>query len=148
MDFSLSADSDENVAKAVYEESMLPLIIFAVASVVFIISIISLWKIFKKAGRNGWEAIIPIYNLIILAEIAERPIYYAIFSLIPPISILVYVPLVKRFGKDGSFGVLMALLPFVCLPILAFGGSTFKPSTVAPVQNVTEVVSAGPTQTV
>ena len=27
-----------------------------------IVSIICNWKLFKKAGKNGWEAIIPFYN--------------------------------------------------------------------------------------
>ena len=38
-------------------------IIFALALTVFLI--ICNWKIYKKAGREGWEAIVPIYNIIV-----------------------------------------------------------------------------------
>ena len=31
--------------------------------VIIVIQIIGQWKVFKKAGKNGWEAIVPYYNL-------------------------------------------------------------------------------------
>ena len=32
------------------------------------------WKMFTKAGKPGWAIIIPIYNLIVMLEIAGKPI--------------------------------------------------------------------------
>ena len=40
----------------------------ALAIVIF--SIITMWKIFEKAGEPGWASIIPIYNTYIEFEIA------------------------------------------------------------------------------
>ena len=37
--------------------------------------IAGLWKTFAKAGKPGWGAIIPIYNAVLLLEIAGRPIW-------------------------------------------------------------------------
>ena len=37
--------------------------------VIAIILIISMWRIFEKAGRKGWEALIPIYNLFIIFQL-------------------------------------------------------------------------------
>ena len=51
-----------------------------IAAAVSILIIVSLWKIFKKAGKNGWEAIIPIYNIITLLEISESPMWYQMDS--------------------------------------------------------------------
>ena len=34
--------------------------------VLVIIAIIAQWKIFQKAGREGWKAIIPFYNMYVL----------------------------------------------------------------------------------
>ncbi len=117
------------------------LIVFGVIAV---IAIVSLWKIFKKAGKNGWEAIIPIYNMITLVEIVEKPMYYILFFFLPVAPILVWIPLAEKFGKESSFGVLTYFFPFVCLPILAFGKDTFKAASNAPVQNVTDTFSQAP----
>ena len=37
-------------------------IVIVVGLIVSIIMIIARWKIFTKAGEEGWKAIIPIYN--------------------------------------------------------------------------------------
>ena len=42
---------------------------------VVLILIISMWKIFTKAGKPGWAAIVPIYNIIVLLEIVCKPIW-------------------------------------------------------------------------
>lgn len=42
--------------------------------ILLLIVIISLWKIFEKAGEPGWAALIPIYNVIILLKIVGRPL--------------------------------------------------------------------------
>ena len=43
--------------------------IIAIIAVVtiYVIYTIALWKLFKKAGYQGWEAIIPIYNAITIS---------------------------------------------------------------------------------
>ena len=35
----------------------------------FILIIISTWKILEKAGEKGWKALIPIYNVYLLYKI-------------------------------------------------------------------------------
>ena len=42
------------------------LLYLIVSVVISLFMIVSMWKIFKKAGKNGWEAIIPIYNIYVL----------------------------------------------------------------------------------
>ena len=44
-----------------------------------------MWKIFEKAGQPGWAAIVPIYNLFVLTQIAgkdmdRRPFTYVFFT--------------------------------------------------------------------
>ena len=43
-----------------------------------ILMFISLWKIFKKAGKPGWASIVPIYNIYIMCEIAEKEWWYVL----------------------------------------------------------------------
>ncbi len=41
--------------------------------VVAVFFIVCMWKIFEKAGVEGWKSIIPIYNTWKLNEIAGKP---------------------------------------------------------------------------
>lgn len=90
-----------------------------------ILMIISLWKIFKKAGKPGWASIIPIYNIYIMCEIAEKEWWYVLLSCVPFANIyamiVLYNGMAKRFGKSGGFVAGMILLPVVFFPMLAFG---------------------------
>lgn len=90
-----------------------------------ILMIISLWKIFKKAGKPGWASIIPIYNIYIMCEIAEKEWWYVLLSCVPFVNIyamiVLYNGMAKRFGKSGGFVAGMILLPVIFFPILAFG---------------------------
>lgn len=107
-----------------------------VATVYIIIFILILfvvageWKIFKKAGRRGWAAIIPIYNLWVLFEIVGYPGWWSVLSVIPIANIFVivveliaYFRLGKLFGKSDLYSVLVILLPFIYIPMLGFGKS-------------------------
>lgn len=90
-----------------------------------ILMIVSLWKIFKKAGKPGWASIIPIYNIYIMCEIAEKEWWYVLLSFVPFANIyamiVLYNGMAKKFGKSGGFVAGMILLPVVFFPMLAFG---------------------------
>ncbi|HXH37246.1 MAG TPA: DUF5684 domain-containing protein [Thermoanaerobaculia bacterium] len=98
---------------------------------VVLIMVISMWKIFTKAGKPGWAAIIPIYNLIVMLEIACKPIWWFILMLIPIVNIIIIIILLveiaKRFGKGVGFAIGMLILPFIFYPMLAFGDSKYTP---------------------
>lgn len=40
------------------------------SAILAILEIVAMWRIFKKAGRHGWASIIPIYNLVVLFNVA------------------------------------------------------------------------------
>ena len=48
-----------------------------------ILVIVSLWIIFKKAGKPGWASIVPIYNIIVLIQIVGLPLWYLVLLIIP-----------------------------------------------------------------
>ncbi len=104
---------------------------------VFVFMVICMWKIFTKAGKPGWAAIIPIYNYIVLLEVVGRPIWWilALFASFIPfvgwiialaVNIIVSIDLAKSFGKSAGFGIIVALFPIVGYPILAFGKDTYS----------------------
>ena len=35
----------------------------------YVLIIVAQWKIFTKAGQEGWKALIPIYNVVVLYKI-------------------------------------------------------------------------------
>jgi hypothetical protein len=39
---------------------------------IIVLTFVGMWKVFVKAGHPGWAAIVPIYNLYILTQIAGR----------------------------------------------------------------------------
>jgi len=90
-----------------------------------ILMIAAMWKIFTKAGKPGWAAIIPIYNTIVLLEIVGKPIWWFILMLIPFVNliilIIVNIELAKKFGQSAGFAVGLILLPIIFYPILGFG---------------------------
>jgi hypothetical protein len=98
---------------------------------VVLLIIISLWKIFVKAGKPGWAAIIPIYNLIVILEIAGKPLWWFILLLIPFVNfivlIIVYIAFARNFGKGVGFAIGMLILPFIFFPMLAFGDAQYHP---------------------
>ena len=88
------------------------------------------WKVFRKAGKPGWAAIVPIYNMIVLLEVAGRPLWWIFLFLIPlvniGIAIVVNIDLARSFGKTTAFGVGLALLGVVFYPILGFGDARYQ----------------------
>lgn len=103
--------------------------IFMLAFVVLMIA--SMWRIFTKAGKPGWAAIIPIYNFVVMLQIAGKPIWWIIGMLIPFVNfivmILLCVGIAKAFGKGVGFAIGMLILGPIFYPILAFGSATYTP---------------------
>jgi hypothetical protein len=103
---------------------------------VLVLWVASMWKVFTKAGKPGWAAIIPIYNVIVLLEIAGKPGWWIVLYLIPVVSlivsIIVLVSLANNFGKGVGFALGILFLPVIFLPILAFGSARYVGSTVVP----------------
>ena len=109
---------------------MLPAIVI---SVIFgLLMLVSLWKVFAKAGEPGWAAIIPIYNLVVLVKISGKPLWWIVLFFIPCVgivaAILVDIALAERFGKGTGFGLGLAFLGFIFFPILAFSDAQYTPA--------------------
>ena len=117
-----------------------------IAIVIGILLIVSYWKIFKKAGKNGWEAIVPFYNGWILTRVAmvnwlwfmviliggclfgsnDNGISSAGYALTIVGDLVIAINIAHKFGKTTGSGVLCALLPFIGYPILAFGSAKYE----------------------
>ena len=94
-----------------------------------VLEIAAVWMIFSKAGRPGWGAIIPFYNIYLICKVSGRPGWWLILFFIPLVNIvvalIVMIDLAKAFGKGTGFGVGMFFLNFIFYPILGFGSATY-----------------------
>lgn len=86
---------------------------------------------------------VPIYNLVVLVQVAKAPMWYiavilvgAVLGMIPLLGIvfmilsavfsfILNIKLAKQFGKGAGFGVGVSLLPIIFLPILGFGKAQY-----------------------
>jgi len=98
-----------------------------------VVLIVAMWKVFTKAGKPGWAALIPIYNIIVLLEIAGKPLWWIILFLIPLVNfiawILVSIAVAEKFGKGTGFGLGLAFLPFIFLLVLGLGSAQYHRTT-------------------
>jgi hypothetical protein len=99
--------------------------------------IVAIWKVYEKAGRPGWAAIVPVYNSWVLLEMGGKPGWITLLAFIPFLGLITIVfqaiasaEIARRFGKSGVWGFfLLFLLPFIGWPILAFTDATYNDSS-------------------
>lgn len=116
------------------------LISYLLILVAIIFYVIGLWKVFKKAGKAGWEAIIPFYNTWVLVEISGLNWWWFLIAIATNIMTIVglsdltgiaalaslfamfncYFNLAKKFNKDIGYAICLTLFSFVCIPMLGF----------------------------
>ena len=105
--------------------------------------IIGLWKLFTKAGKPGFYAIIPLLNFKTLVDITGLPTawfwYFLIGAALSPITfgftglICLYVAyivmrqLLRSFGKSDSIGsvILHLVLAEIMLPLIGFSAQPY-----------------------
>lgn len=88
------------------------------------------WYMFEKAGKPGWAILVPIYNIIVLCEIAEKPTWWVAMFFIPIANIIFMIQLFHavslKFGKDAGFTVGLVLLGQVFMAVLGFGSAEYQ----------------------
>ena len=98
--------------------------LYSYAFLFSVISIISMWRIFKKAGQPGWAAIIPFYNIIVWLKIISKPAWWLILLFIPFINIVILIWMInllaKKFERKIGFTFGLIFLSVFFYPILAF----------------------------
>lgn len=111
-----------------------------------VIVVASMWRIFQKADRPGWAAIVPAYNCMVLSDItfgtiwlglipvvsiiADKVLHLGLFASILAFVSVIYniilsIKLANVFDKSVGFGMGLLFLPFVFYPMLAFGSSSY-----------------------
>lgn len=84
--------------------------------VVQVIHFLGTWKLYKKAGREAWEALVPVYNAVILMKIIHRPWWWVILLFIPVVNLImfpvVWVETIRSFGRRSTLETWLVVLTF------------------------------------
>ncbi len=89
------------------------------------------WKIFEKAGKEGWQCLVPFHNTIVTLDIIGKPGTWVFLLFIPYLGsfimhIILSLGLASKFGKGTGFAVGLIIIPFVFLPLLAFSDAQYE----------------------
>ena len=114
------------------------IIVGIISLILAILQIVAEWKVFVKAGRKGWECLVPCHSTFELLDMSNiNPIFILVFlfgTIIPLVGTIavyvlifyLYIKLAKSFGRSAGFGVGLVLLPFIFWPILGLGKSQYQ----------------------
>ncbi|MBT4839858.1 MAG: signal peptidase I, partial [Flavobacteriaceae bacterium] len=68
-----------------------------------IVHFLGTYKLYKAASRKSWEALVPVYNAVVLMRIIQRPTWWVILMFVPVINLLmvpvIWVETIRTFGK-------------------------------------------------
>jgi len=96
----------------------------------YVVVSLGLMGVFTKAGKPGWVAFVPIYNVFVLLEVVGRPLWWFVLMLIPGVNVVVGIivlhDLSTSFGHGAGFTVGLVLLSVVFVWILWLGSSTYR----------------------
>ena len=100
--------------------------------VLIIYNIIVRWRIYKKAGKNGWASLIPIYRDVVMYKISDVSPWVLLLLLVPVvgwfalaiINIYTKFTLAEGIKKGIGFGFGLGLLGPIFEAILAFSKKT------------------------
>lgn len=122
------------------DDVAVPIVYLFLWTALIVFSIVCWWIVFRKAGKPGWGSIVPVYNLILICDIAGLSPWWLLLLFVPflnlvaaPVLILVLcLGVAERFGRGKGFGVGLFFLQPIFLAILAFGDSQDARITVKP----------------
>ncbi len=103
---------------------------FIVLFAVTILMYVAQWKLFTKAGEEGWKCLIPIYNGYVMFQIIYGQGWKYFLMLVPVLNYIVAIAYMVRmaqvYGKGIGFGILNLLFTPITMCILAFGDADYE----------------------
>ena len=100
-----------------------------ISLIIIVICIAAAWKVFEKAGEEGWKAIIPLYNLYTEYKMFWGNGWIFLLTLIPIVNVIVSImhrnKMSKAFGHGIGFTLGLIFFPYIFLMILGFNGDEY-----------------------
>ena len=105
------------------------LLIGLISVAVCVATLIGLWKIFQKAGYQGWESIIPFYNTYVLCDIVFGNGLLFLITFVPYVNVvfiyIIYFKLAGVFNKSTAYGLGLVFLSPIFIIMLGFDPNAF-----------------------
>lgn len=102
-------------------------LIFCLA--IMVVTLVGMWKVYAKAGKPGWGAIIPFYNMYCLFDMAFGNGWLFLLSFVPCVNVIFGImlnfKLAKAFGKGVGFGFGLLFFNVIFMLILGFGDAEY-----------------------
>ena len=109
----------------------------AVFSFFMLLFVVTLWRLFTKAGEAGWKCLVPFLGAFVYLRITGRPAWWFVLMLVPVINIIPAIvtcfDLARVFGKGPGFGFGILMLGPIFMAILAFGDALYVGPSRSPV---------------
>jgi len=111
------------------------IVMLLVWAVVVLVVVAGVWKTFVKAGRPGWAAIIPVYNLYVMLDIGDNEWWWLLVIIFVPILNIygmykMFAGVSRAFGQGIGFALGLWFLGVVFWPLLGFGDYAYRGSSV------------------
>ena len=72
------------------------------------------WRLYKAAGFNFWQALIPVYNAYVLMQIIRRPKWWVLLLFIPTINLIIFaviwVETLRSFGWNSTKNSMLVII--------------------------------------
>lgn len=82
--------------------------------IVQVIHFLGTWKLYKKAGRQAWEAAVPVYNAVILMKIINRPWWWVILLFVPIVNLImfpvIWVETIRSYGRHSTMETFLVII--------------------------------------
>ena len=113
----LAQDDDMATAAAAGAVGVMLIVFFVVFAAIYIYFALAFSTIAKKTNTpNAWWAWVPILNILLLLNVAKKPVWWIILFLVPIVSlvigIIVMMAVAEARGKPNWWGILI-IVPFV-----------------------------------
>lgn len=61
------------------------------------------WKLYVRAGRQAWEAAVPVYNAVVLMKIINRPWWWTILLFVPIVNLIMFPVVWTETARSYGF---------------------------------------------
>lgn len=98
---------------------------------IIVVTIIAWWKMFEKAGLEGWKALIPFYNTYCLYQMAfgRDKGWMFVLTLVPCVNVVIQIifclKLAQAFNKGTGYGLGLIFLNTIFVLLLGFGDAQY-----------------------
>jgi len=99
--------------------------ILMISSIIFLY-IYAIEVMFMKANKRWWAGLIPIYNVMILSEMAFNKKMLGLIVLVPIVGLVYLFVVFYKVGEKFKYsGLITALFSLIMVPVIAFGISVY-----------------------